>query len=227
MKQFVIIFFLLPCCLLSAQIGLNLRYALNQAENWRLENVLTGQATENLYNNGPNLGFDYWFRLKNKRVEFLPELGYSNYKTKLSSGTNLTWANVEFQFNTNFYLFDFKNDCNCPTFSKQGSDFMKGFYLQLSPGVAYFSQQINSEMEKIKSTAFTWSVGAGVGLDIGISDLFTLSPNITARYYAPSDWQGLSTSNVDGGIKETEVIDETSSLLRIMPGLRIGFRFTK
>ena len=54
---------------LSAQFGVNAGYRTNSADGW--ENYFRGQ---DFLNSGFKVGVDYWFRLKNRRVEFTPEV---------------------------------------------------------------------------------------------------------------------------------------------------------
>ena len=143
------------------------------------------------------LGLAYWFRLKSKRVEFLPELSYAFY---LDSGNNRpqtfkSASALHFSFNTQIYPIDFHSDCNsCPTFSKDGGLVKKGFYWIISPGISsynfeFFDGIMGEEGAKIENVALR--IGLGAGLDIGLSNLLTISPfaryNISARLSDDTD----------------------------------------
>ena len=96
----------------QAQVGISLGYSsLDKSSIADKFEVIVISDSE--HTSGLALAFDYWFRLKQKRLEFLPTLYYTNhysaYKIK----------NIGFQFRTTIYPFDFAGDCNCPTFSKE------------------------------------------------------------------------------------------------------------
>lgn len=136
----------------------------------------------------------YWFRLKEKRVEFLPELGYY---TGLSSSEILPSKQQRFSFlfNVDVYLFDIINDCDCPTFSKQGTGFQRSFFIELSPGLDYqfLKMEDPTDLERdYDGSELAFRFGIGAGYDIGISDLITIAPIISINYATRPKWNGLS-----------------------------------
>lgn len=225
MKQlFVLIalFFIGPS--LSAQVGVSASVRSNQPQNWKLVHVLNGEEV-NLLGDGMAWGVDYWFRLKQVRIEFLPELNFAQYEQSTDVvGPATTKVNfLSFFFNTNFYFLDFLSDCDCPTFSKQSNVLAKGLFLQVSPGISRLDQQIDFLEQTEKASAWSLSLGAALGYDIGFSNLITLTPQVGGRYFLPTSWDGLS--GINGGIKEWEVASEESSVLQLFAGLRLGVRF--
>lgn len=135
-------------------------------------NMSKSPDTDYSFNN-VEVAANYWFRLKNKRVEFLPEVFYglgSSYNADSLSSVDRSYFGL--RFNSHFYLFDFVNDCDCPTFSKQGPTFTKGIYFNLSPGVMFstLTEDLGTDTKIVP-----W-IGAGMGYDIGINDLVTVSP---------------------------------------------------
>lgn len=110
----------------------------------------------------------YWTRLKRYRLEFLPGGLYRSINTdqKISHNLGVTLP-------VSVYLLDFVNDCDCPTFSKNAYWFQKGFFLRLTPS---WTTNINSNDED--SYDHLVSGGISAGLDIGLSDLLTLTPLI-------------------------------------------------
>ena len=156
---------------------------------------------------GFSIGLDYWFRLKRKRLEFLPTIFYSSYQ-----GEN-NIANFGLRANTSIYPFDFSGDCNCPTFSKENDLLKKGFFIRLSPGLSYWqTKPFESEVEK--TDAWLAEIMAGMGLDIGISNLLTISPEIRIRHIFESSWNGVVEYNTD-------------NFQLLEPNIRIGFRLDK
>lgn len=207
---------LLICTSVFAQFGVSGGYRINDATYWELGGF-KGKY-ENALADGYSVGIDYWFRLKNYRVEFLPEANFSTFK-KVASPLIAKVNAYSFFANVNIYPFDFLGDCDCPTWSKQGKFFQKGFFLQISPGVSYLQQELQAA-ETYKSNATTWSLGAGVGFDIGITDLVTFSPIVGARYYLEAPWDGLAERYENDSDISTE-----SANKQIFMGARLGFRF--
>ncbi|WP_116105413.1 hypothetical protein [Lewinella sp. IMCC34191] len=205
----------LLCCLListasSAQVGVSGFYNFNRAK-------LVGDAVnpneDNLspYANGPELAVNYWFRLPKNRIEFQPTVYFAQ------SGDNSPWREAGFQFKTNIYVFDLGTDCDCPTFGKQGPQLEKGFFLQLSPGVARHWANLNGV--NMGNTALT--LGAGVGIDFGISNLLTLTPIASLRHTV-TDYTGMEAVNASG-----EELDVRGQLTTFQLGLQATFRFDK
>jgi len=159
-------------------------------------------------------GLDYWFRLKDRRIEFLPELSYEMTKGETN---NLDVVDVSFNsfnllLNTNIYFMDFYNDCDCPTFSKDGNAFTKGFHLILSPGLRYYGY---SYSDSSLDRNFGLILAGGIGMDIGINDLVTITPHFLYRY----------NPSVKANFPEPILMSESSHTLRQFNfGIRIGFR---
>ncbi len=212
---------LLPIFILTiqcafAQFGITGGYRFNDAPDWQVT-ALDG-TQEPALGDGLSVGVDYWFRLKNYRVEFLPEVNFSRFQqANISHEYNLSAFSLF--ANVHLYPFDFLGDCDCPTWSKQGNFLQKGFFVQISPGVSYLQQTIETESFPLKSNATALSLGGGIGFDIGIADLVTLSPIAGARYYLSAPWDGLSGVSPDSA-KPTE-----STVLQFFTGIRLGFRF--
>ncbi len=225
----VLIFFLLPTAALFSQVGVNAAYRWNTADEW-VEQSPGGQDRLELLADGYSVGLDYWFRLKNVRVEFLPELNYGRYEQSFADGRETNLQALSFFFNTNFYLFDLLSDCDCPTFSKQDDLFKKGFFVQVSPGLSYLMQQgqaftAEAQPFSFEDNAVAFSIGAAIGLDLGLSDLLTLTPLAGLRYYPAADWSNLN--EFTGGNPNREIADTQSSILQYYAGLRVGLRFAE
>jgi len=151
------------------------------------------------------VGVDYWFRLKNYRLEFLPAVHFQY------------WSVIDFVPSVQFYPLDFFNDCSCPTFSKQGEFLKKGLFINITPGVAL--SRLSSKQTSINAVNETILFGrAGVGLDIGLSNLLTISPSVSYQVSQRLDWSDL-------------FVTTTSNTLNIYSGvfvsLRVGMRLDK
>lgn len=189
------------------------------------------------HQNGYEVALDYWFRLPNVRIEFLPTISYAHHQgnaivlgpadQSLQGGYNL--RELGFQFKTNFYLFDLGTDCDCPTWGKQGPALHKGFFLQIAPGVNWTA--INGEgLTSDNSAQITYNtnrlmpnLGVALGIDFGISNLVTLSPIAGFRYYFAGDsgW-GEPLDSSDSAFHLG--VDQSQRLSHIQLGLRLGIR---
>ncbi|MCB0662347.1 MAG: hypothetical protein KDC24_06385 [Saprospiraceae bacterium] len=174
---------------LSAQIGLTPYFSTAGDSYFRKE-----KGSDAFQQFG--VGIHYSIRIPNVRIEFFPEVGYAagntvGYTENLSATydfieetMNAAWFRVPIRF----YLLDFKGDCDCPTFSKQGNLVKKGFFLMVVPGArmmmssAEYGFQNNRMLDPVVGdftrSGLTWTTGIGAGLDIGLSDAITLTPQV-------------------------------------------------
>jgi len=155
----------------KAQFGAHLSYQTIKAS--------TPTDTTTFYiNSGQSVGLDYWFRLRNKRLEFTPEISFTLYNNTTDSlGLTLRkYQSFQVRFNVNLYPFSFNDDCDCPTFSKDNDLIKKGFFISFHPAVSkgnYYGEGIE---DIVPNEKINYHLGLGAGLDIGVSDLFTLTP---------------------------------------------------
>ncbi len=209
-----------------AQIGITATYANANAKEWERTFQLEVEDDRQLFISGTRVGVNYWFRLKNVRIEFLPSFEYAVYGTWTDNAPDRSefdlssWGGF---VHTRFYLFDFANDCNCPTFSKQNQLFKKGFFVSLSPGVERFTSsrtvKENGVSTVIAASEWKASGGVGVGLDLGISDFLTVTP-IAGISYA----QDLNGSHL---FNSAEPNVPSSDLMQYYAGINIGLRFNQ
>lgn len=172
----------------KSQFAVSGKYGLVNT-NWNNSTYTDAEGSQlvgSIYENEVEFGLSYWFRLKEQRVEFYPELsvGLNSSDVTSSSGTydaNFSFTNFYLNLNTQVYFMDFKGDCNCPTWSKDGNFLTKGLYLLVSPSVVFHNFEIEQEGDTFNDTFASFRLGAGVGLDIGLNDLLTISPFYT--YY--------------------------------------------
>lgn len=208
----------------SAQFGLRAKYNMNSFSDWDTyvdENV-QGQ-TDEIFASNIEVGLDYWFRLKNHRIEFMPEaaMGLKTESTFANAGATTNFSYFAFNFNTQIYAFDLEGDCDCPTFSKQGPSLQKGFFFAVSPGLIYNTKEISIDNSDpaFSSNQVNLRIGVGAGFDIGVSDLFTISPSIMYNIAPGLNFDELS--NIQGAPGEESI---TSGLNQIQIQVRFGFR---
>jgi hypothetical protein len=195
---FLLFVSLLPCFSYTySQVSLNLKALFGQS------NIL---ESENISQDGLQASAEYHFRLKQKRIEFRPALGYRF--TWNSSDYGGYFNSIDFDFNTAIYPFDFAGDCHCPTFSKSGDLFKKGFFLEVNPGVGYQTlTRVRSDPDDpdnlpIKSKNYVWKIGGSAGLDIGLSDKYTLTPLLSGTILSTVDWDGLNNDGSSGQLND-------------------------
>jgi len=192
----------------SGQFGVTARYNSNSFTDYYAGDI-------NVFDSNIEVGANYWFRLKNYRVEFLPEVYYGltssttiNHLDTLSSDFSRSYIGL--QVSTHIYLFDLENDCNCPTFSKQGPSIGKGLYFALSPGVLLYNN--TEENSGVKESGIVPQITAGLGYDIGINNLLTISPYVNYRL-------GLGEESIGDGASVRSSDGST-----IQGGIRLIFR---
>lgn len=136
---------------------------------------------------GVTAGIDYWFRLRNVRVEFKPGLAYTRLKAEdqpaLFQSAEAEWWHLV--LSGRVYPLSFYDDCKCPTFSKRSGFFKDGFFLSVTPQLIRSettTQLAQPEFHQIDHSELFLLIDVGAGLDIGLSDRFTLTPEVRLRY---------------------------------------------
>lgn len=177
----------------KAQFAIGGRYSAIQKGYWH--DVFATQGAEYADQLGTIYGA-YWFRLKEKRMEFLPEAGYFHSLNKnIGIGLPNTLRGFYLQLNTDIYFLDFGSDCNCPTFSKQNDVLKRGLFLEVSPGYEFRYLDIDYvDVNKRATKTFkqnTLKVYGGLGFDLGLSDFFTVTPTIGLSYLPGTAWDGV------------------------------------
>lgn len=227
MKKTILFFLaIFSFSLAMGQIGIRSSQLFHDAPKWTIFDN-TGIQEEIHLGKGISFGLDYWFRLKNNRIEFYPELNYAQLTKNWENVLDLKLNMYSIYLNTQIYFLDFAGDCDCPTFSKEGTFIDRGLFLLLSPG--YSLQRLETKQfegleENVESNAFNF--GAGLGLDIGISDAITITPYAGARYFFSALWHDfrLDTFFLDDN-QSMFLKTRHNSFLQIFAGIRVGFRF--
>jgi hypothetical protein len=203
---------------MQGQFGVSALYNTNDYADWNKH--FNSPSSAEVLSSGYEVGLDYWFRLKNKRIEFLPGISYSLDNKTESEAFNLSLSSINLNFPTQFYILDLGEDCNCPTFSKSGPGFEKGFFVHLSPGLTYVSTNYNNFITPADNfNHLAFRVGVGFGLDIGINDFLTITPKYSYIYNSGKKIQ----TTLDSNPEITEEISSSENQHQF--GLRMGFRF--
>lgn len=209
----------------DGQFGVRVKYQRSQFSD--LEQKISANLNENggVWNIGFEAGLDYWFRLNKQRIEFMPEVSIGRSVSTFSKATliDATANFYQFQLHTHIYPMDFRDNCNCPTFSRQGAGFEKGFFIHITPGLMYQQATFNFDDRAIKKAVepkfdqTVFKFGAGAGVDIGFSDLFTLTPIVSYYMATPLKYEFIG--------EDGEILISSSTIPTILQfSLRLGFR---
>jgi hypothetical protein len=213
----------------QAQYGLRLKYVDGSYAEWDKALDDRFSVDKAMLRSGFEVGVDYWFRLKKQRVEFYPELAYGRSSSSLSSeGTSVDHVLGQrfiFNFHTQLYAFDINGDCDCPTFSKEGPSFQKGLFFHVTPGIEYQQYDLNftpvSSIRIQGAEGIVPKVGIGIGMDLGISDYFTVTPQFTYHFYGAITWDQFGM-DFSGPIER--LVDVSTNPTIWQASLRLGFR---
>jgi hypothetical protein len=214
-KATYLILFLFPIACYG-QFGGNVSYIFGTSESLDLAQI---------NQDGIQASLEYGFRLKEKRVEFHPGLGYRFSLAQPNFGGSM--HSFDLDFNTAIYPFDFAGDCDCPTWSKEGTLIKKGFFIEVSPGIAYQTLKRNyilsdvvGEVEPTDSGSsnLLLKFGASVGLDIGVSEQLTITPMFTLTMLSDAEWEGMSRYAYAGPYKL-----ETDDFSYLGAGIRLAY----
>ena len=202
------VLFLITTLTTYGQVGVNIRHTLSFSSDWK-----TRFASE--MNNYQEISLNYWFRMPNKRIEFLPEVIYAANNYQYLEGTH-EFRRIGVGLVGILYPLDLVGDCDCPTFSKQNGFFKKGWFIGISSHLGQESLSLDRESGDVllDDKALFIRIGLTTGLDFGLNDLITLTPYWSYnRSILPSSYQDFFSNNVGGKLSELQL------------GLRAGFRF--
>ncbi|MDX1479405.1 MAG: hypothetical protein R3301_16940 [Saprospiraceae bacterium] len=180
------------CAGISAQFGGGAHYQRFDNNYWPgvVDELADGFVAEDMI----GASAYYWFRLKDVRIEFLPEVGYAISLGQNDAGVSTDLKLLTALVNVMFYPFDLINDCDCPTFSKQGSGLQKGFFIALTGGLSNHTMGLIDESDTrfFDVSERLVRYGVGVGLDIGVSDLLTIVPHAYLHWEQNPAYDGLA-----------------------------------
>ena len=216
---------------LHAQLGILGSLSNPKANSW--ESLISQNGGEFL-ETGINVGINHSIPIPNFGMRLLPELNFANYQVEWDDVTNtqsnpirLDLTAISFLINTNIYIFNLEGDCDCPTFGKDGGFFEKGFHIEAGPGLSFLTQKGEREegdavVDQIEGSNLRLLFNVGLGLDVGISDKFTITPFARFRWNSPQSWEGL-THLVDSTMPE--VVDEDSEFVQREFGIKLTYRY--
>jgi hypothetical protein len=206
------------------QIGVRLGSGLSEFDMWQEEYQLAvNNKNVKIFNANQSASLDYWFRLEKRRIEFLPMVGYSIFTSKSDNNLTFNGSSYNAAMNVNIYFMDLAEDCDCPTFSKEGGLLKKGIFFNVAPIVKAFTLKGNNATVTSKIKKIAPGLRIGLGLDIGISDLVTISPLLGYERTTMLNWENMSSI-----LKPTTVEENIASNYgNTFAEVRMGMRFVK
>jgi len=221
-KTILFLLFFIPLTS-KAQIGISAGGTLNSAKGWVITD-LNNNLKNDLPGNSLFLSLSYEISIQNYRIAIVPEIGSAMFKNEIIDLGTFTNKTFRFQLNTHIYFLDFNGDCDCPTFSKKGSPLKKGLFLNLSPGISYFSNTVNPLASPTTDHFIKPNFGTGLGYDIGLTKNITLTTFTNAYIFPRLKWPGLinllavpSTGN--------KIADGETNLTQIQAGIALRYHF--
>jgi len=203
------------------QLDLNLQYERPTYGDWdQVVNELYRDDVKFLENSF-YFGVGYRYFPFPFRLGFVPELG-ANYAAQEKENSFYQGKYELLQINLSVpvqvFPFDLYGDCNCPTFGKQNDFLKKAVYFKFIPGISYQMMEV-ADVEINSTTNLIYSLGAGMGMNIALSNLFTIAPEISYHYIFSANWEGFSALH-----GQPEAMDH-SSANKFSAGLRFSFYF--
>ncbi len=167
----VLLLFFLPVAL-SAQLGAQFQYRLP------LSIAESSMLADPLIQSGWSAGIVYSFRRSGIRIEWIPGLHYMQTSAESTASMDLAGSGVQATVDVRIYPMDLYGDCMCPTFSRKGQVFQKGFFIEGGAGGYYLSQETGVESQ----SGGNFLARIGAGLDIGLSRRLTITPGARIQY---------------------------------------------
>lgn len=229
----LIILFYAP---LSAQIGVNLNYHQSNYSGWNEVLEDSGIEFPELFRHSYFLGLDYGFGMRQYRVDFYPQLFYKRSVSEYTSAKyqqpgyyQFDLIQYGFQLGVHVYPLDLlsKRGMQCPSFRRGGDVFSKGWFFSFTPGLIYSTKELYGSVVNGQTLEeFTdlenkliFGFGLGTGIDIGISEYFSLTPMINYTFLLGEKWPGMSERF------EQPSFNDGTQVSYLSAGIRIGLWF--
>lgn len=222
---------------LFGQLGLNVNYHKSKFPGW--DDVLQndGISDFHIFNQQYQIGLDLGFRLRQYRVEIYPGFAYtrgghsySSYSATGSHFIEFDLTQYNFFVRTQVYPLDLlsKKGMQCPSFYRGGDIFTKGWFLSVQPEFIYSKKKMEGyrmdspggeDLLSELSSKLIFGFGIGTGLDIGISESFSISPNLMYTFLLGEKWPGFSEAF------DQQSFNDATAASYVSYGLRIGLWF--
>jgi hypothetical protein len=214
-------FSLFFCFSLNAQVGVSLSYKNMNAPYWSL---LLGE-NETLFKNGHSFSVDYWLKMDNVRIDFLPEFGFSKFSNEIAPigiypKRTFIAQFFNFQLNTNFYPLDFFKQHTDSENRNPTENVARSVFVQISPGASmvYLSYRAAFEEMLLPPRTTAYFIGMGAGFDIHYKNYLTLTPMLRYQHYPSVQWNGLSEIRdeyTDNFFREDSFVNQVAFSFRL------------
>jgi len=154
---------------------------------------------------------------------------FDSFEASYNESSTADFKLNSFNFNlpVHFYFLDLNSDCDCPTFSKQSDFLSKGLYFFINPGVSLNRQTISINAEPSTDYDYqylSYRLGVGLGYDVGLSDLLTITPFVSYNYGFAYDSSPMNSFS-EIICPSCNILNiENSTLTQIQLGVRFSFR---
>lgn len=205
----------------NAQLDFVLQYERPKYPDWEQMVNETYPDSDRFLEHAYYAGAAYRLYPFSVRLGFIPELGihYGNYERSHDvSPANYSIFQVSFALPIQFFPMDLYGDCNCPTFGRQNDFLKKALFLKFVPGVSY-QQMDYSYIDEETAQNLSYSLGAGLGLNIALSNVITLAPEVAYHRLFSMEWDGFSAFHEQPGSSDKSLGS------RITAGLRFSLYF--
>jgi len=209
------------CFTLNAQVGVSLSYRNIDAPYWGL---LLGE-NETIFKNGHSFSVDYWLKMRNVRIDLLPELGFSKFSNEIAPigiYPKRTFISqfFNFQLNANIYPLDFFKQYTEKELRNPTENVAHSLFVQISPGVSmvYLSYRAALEEMLLPPRRTSYFIGLGAGFDIHYKNYLTLTPMLRYQHYPSVQWVGLSEIQdefTDDFFREDSFVNQVAFSIRL------------
>lgn len=214
-------FFLFLSHSATAQIGVSLAYRNIDVPHW---SFLLGE-NETIFKNGHSFSVDYWLKLKNLRIDLLPEIGFSKFSNEISPiglypKRTFIAQFFNLQVNANIYPLDFFKNYTTKENPTPTENVARSVFLQVAPGASmvYLSYRAAFEEMLLPPRRTAYFIGLGAGFDITYKNLITLTPMLRYQHYPSLRWIGLSEirdENTTDFFREDTFINQLAFSIRM------------
>ncbi|MEM1120323.1 MAG: hypothetical protein AAGJ18_07720 [Bacteroidota bacterium] len=172
------------------QGGLSGLYFIQTIPEW--ESAIFGlRSNERLLNNGYGGAIDFKVAgFENYRVQFYLHAQRNQFESSLDA-RNFKLAQNTFSLSSKIFLLSLEADCDCPTFSRDAGILEKGFFIEIIPGFSNFQAEASEATVISEDDGWSFKLGLGMGLEVGLNDYVTISPFVRFNRYFNLEWEEL------------------------------------
>ena len=183
---------------IKAQIGIDFIANKNKFTSWNDVIYEYSENQDKIFEYSFGGGINYWFRLRDFRLEFTPGVYYLYSDFKLND-VNRHYKYIShiigIEFDANVYPFDFIRrtyERDCPSFSNGNDWLKKSFFVQFSPGIFGVAREIKDAPEKVSVKNIAGKFDFGIGVDMKLTRHLIVAPILKYGLDIGDKWDGFS-----------------------------------